>query len=224
MLKLLKKLPMEGLLIIIIVLISLIVLIYLTKINSVINSNNKIIITNINQENGNNAEFISTTDLEDKIILTKPTPKAPEEITESKKKIRLFFIKVDGDGEIDIKSVLKTVFVGKTPLSKSLEQLLKGPDTEDINRGLLTLIPEDVEILSISIKAGVAYINFNEMFRFNQLGVEGYLAQIKQIVYTATEYDSVKSVQFIIDGERQEYLGPEGVYIGRPISREDLKL
>ena len=105
-----------------------------------------------------------------------------------------------------------------------MEELLKGPDTGEINRGLLTLIPEGAKILSLSIKDGIAYINFNELFRFNPLGVEGYMAQIQQIVYTATEYESVDSVQFTIDGAKQEYLGPEGVYIGRPISREDLEL
>lgn len=222
--KILEKLPTEGLLIIVVVLISLIVVIYMTKIESVIESHNKIIVTDISETKTNNALFISNNDVDENITLDKPVEDVIEEVTPVKTTVRLFFIKVTDDGEITLKSVLKSIYTGTTPLGKSLEQLLKGPDTEEINRGLLTLIPEGAKIISINIKDGIAYLNFNELFRFNPLGVEGYLAQIKQIVYTATEYESVKSVQFTIDGAKQEYLGPEGVYIGRPISREDLKL
>lgn len=222
--KYLEKLPTEGLLIIVVALISLIVVIYLTQIESVVESHNKIIVTNINQIENNDALFISNNDIDENITLDKPKEEEVIESFPNKTKVRLFFIKVTDDGEITLKSVLKSVYTGKTPLGKSLEQLLKGPDTQEINRGLLTLIPEGAQILSLSIKDGIAYINFNELFRFNSLGVEGYMAQIKQIVYTATEFESVTSVQFTIDGAEQEYLGPEGVYIGRPISREDFEL
>lgn len=223
--KFLEKLPTEGLLIIVVVLISLIVVIYMTKIDSVVESHNKIIVTNISENKDNNAIFISNKDdIDENITLDKPIEEIVEEKIPIKTTVRLFFIKVTDDGEITLKSVLKSMYTGTTPLGKSLEQLLIGPDTEEINRGLLTLIPEGAKILSISIKDGIAYLNFNELFRFNPLGVEGYLAQIKQIVYTATEFDSVKSVQFTIDGAKQEYLGPEGVYIGRPISRDDFEL
>jgi spore germination protein GerM len=53
----------------------------------------------------------------------------------------------------------------------------------------------------------------------NRYGIEGYAAQLKQIVYTATGYATVKDVQFLIEGEKREYLGGEGVYIGKPLSR-----
>lgn len=222
--KFLEKLPIEGLLIIIVILITLIVTIYFTKIESVVKSHNKIIITDITETDSSDALFISDNDMDSQIVLEKPKQQPVQDITEVKKKVRIFFIKVNDDGEINLKSELKSLYVGKAPLGKSIERLLHGPDTQDINRGLLTLIPEGTKILSISIKDGVAYLNFNEMFRFNPLGVEGYIAQIKQIVYTATQYDTVDSVLFIIDGAQQEYLGPEGVYIGRPISRADLEL
>lgn len=221
--KILEKLPTEGLLIIIIVLISLIILLYMTKVDSLINSNGKIVVQNIDTEE--NQVLFTNTDDDNFLIVNEPViaEKETKDTPKEKRKVRLFFIKVNNDGEIITKGVLKSIYVGKTPLTKSLERLLVGPDTQDINSGLLTLIPEGSQIISTTLKDGIAYINFNELFRFNPLGVEGYIAQIKQIVYTATEYESVKSVQFLIDGSIQEYLGPEGVYIGRPITREDLE-
>ena len=161
--KFLEKLPTEGLLIIVVILITLIVTIYFTKIESVVQSHNKIIITDITEPENSDALFISDDDMDKQIVLDKPEPEPVQDITEVKKKVRIFFIKVNDDGEINLKSELKSIYVGKTPLGKSIERLLEGPDTQDINRGLLTLIPEGAKILSISIKDGVAYLNFNQM-------------------------------------------------------------
>ena len=57
------------------------------------------------------------------------------------------------------------------------------------------------------------------MHRLNRKHVEGYAGQLKQIVYTATMYPTVKDVQILIDGQKREYLGGDGVYIGKPLSR-----
>jgi spore germination protein GerM len=54
---------------------------------------------------------------------------------------------------------------------------------------------------------------------YNHYGVEGYLAQLKQIVYTATTFPSVQDVQILVEGKQKDYLGGEGVYIGKPLSR-----
>ena len=40
-----------------------------------------------------------------------------------------------------------------------------------------------------------------------------------QIVYTSTEFSTVDSVQFLIDGNKKDYLGSEGQWIGSPLSR-----
>lgn len=222
--KFLEKLPTEGLLIIIVILITLMLTIYFTQIDSVIESNKKIVVTDINQNSSKDATFITEPEEIAEVVISQPKPEIVDETVQSKSKVRLFFIKVTDDGEIILKSVIKSIYVGKTPLSKSIQELLNGPDTQDINRGLLSLIPTGTELLSATLRDGTAYLNFNELFRFNPLGVEGYKSQIRQIVYTATEYDSVERVQFKIDGFIQEYLGPEGVYIGEPLSRDDLEL
>ena len=85
--------------------------------------------------------------------------------------------------------------------------------------GYISLIPDDTRISGIRISDGTAYINFNENFLFNPFGREGYVGQLKQVVYTATEYSTVKRVQFLIEGKVQKYLGSEGIFIGNPLSR-----
>jgi spore germination protein GerM len=87
--------------------------------------------------------------------------------------------------------------------------------------GLISLIPEQSKLLSVNIKNGTAFLNFSEGFRFNSFGLEGYNAQLKQIVYTATEFSNIDSVQIMIEGKIKEYMGTEGGYIGSPLSRSD---
>jgi spore germination protein GerM len=45
------------------------------------------------------------------------------------------------------------------------------------------------------------------------------VAELKQVVYTATEFPTVENVQILVEGEISKYLGPEGVAIDKPLSR-----
>ena len=132
---------------------------------------------------------------------------------------RIFFVQVNSEGEIALKGVIRSVQYLDAPLKATLETLLQGPLAAEINQGLLTLLPLDTAINNISIKGDTAVLDFNESFRFNSLGPEGALAQIKQVVFSVTEFSNIKKVQILIDGKRTRYLSPEGVYIEKPLSR-----
>jgi len=103
----------------------------------------------------------------------------------------------------------------------SLNALLAGPTADERRRGLLNLIPPNTIIISATVRGNTAYINFNENFMFNTYGIEGYAAQLRQIIWTATEFSNVNDVQILVEGRRIDYLG-EGIWIGSPISRDSL--
>ncbi|TFG64263.1 MAG: hypothetical protein E4H36_03470 [Spirochaetales bacterium] len=147
----------------------------------------------------------------------KPEPQAP---SLNVRNAKLFFIDVNQDGQINLKSVIRPVTYSDSPLTETLRALLKGLLPSELNMELLTLIPEHTELRSVRMSGGTVYLDFNESFQFNSLGREGHIAQLKQVVYTATEFPSVKNVQILIDGEEREFLGPEGVFIGKPLTRE----
>jgi len=134
--------------------------------------------------------------------------------------VRLFFIKVNDEGEISLKSVLRRIDNSGTPLSSAVNELLKGPGPGELSSDVLSLIPEGSRLLGARIENGIAYLNFNEQFRFNNLGLEGYKAQLEQIVYTATEFSTVNKVQILIEGQKVDYLGGEGFPVGKPLGRE----
>lgn len=134
---------------------------------------------------------------------------------------RLFFVRVNDEGTISFKSVLRPIPADSPPLLTSIQALIDGPRPGEISAHLLSLIPEGTEIMGARIEAGIAYLDFNEQFRFNTLGIEGYRSQIEQIVYTATEFSNVQKVQFLIEGQQVDYLGGEGFWVGGPLGRED---
>jgi spore germination protein GerM len=131
----------------------------------------------------------------------------------------LYFTQIDRDG-----SILRTKANRKLPLSNSpmtdvLQALLAGPNGDERQKGLISLIPPDTRVLSASIRADTAYVSFSEDFQYNTYGVEGYAGQVRQIVFTVTEFSNIRDVQILIEGRRVDYLG-EGVWIGSPLSRE----
>lgn len=134
----------------------------------------------------------------------------------------LYFILVSDDGRILAESVERTIRYDSGPLTSTLEALIAGPTADDLNRGLLSLIPAGTQLLSARVASGVAFLNFNEAFRFNSMGLEGLLAQLQQVVRTATQFSTVDAVQILIEGQNEEYLGGDGVYIGEPLTPADL--
>jgi len=105
-----------------------------------------------------------------------------------------------------------------TPLTDSINALLAGPTPDEIMRRIESYVPEGSRLLSARVEGTTAVLDFNQEFRYNQHGREGCEAQIKQIVWTATEFSNIQNVQFLIEGQKVDFLS-EGVVIRNPIGR-----
>ncbi len=136
------------------------------------------------------------------------------------RKSTLYFVTIDPDGRVVRKEVIREIPVSDSPLTDALRALLKGPTPQEAAKGYRSLIPAGTRILSVLVRSGVATVNVSEEFQFNQYGIEGYIGQLSEIVFTATAFSTVTSVQFLIEGQKREYLGAEGVWIGTPLSRD----
>ena len=131
----------------------------------------------------------------------------------------IYWVRVDADGKLTPERATRVLPKSDAPMSDALETLFAAPTIDELKHGVRTLIPPGTKLRSAWVKDGVAFINVSEEFQFNQYGIDGALAQLLQVVFTATEFSTVKSVQFLIEGQKQEYLGAEGVWIGSPLSR-----
>jgi len=134
---------------------------------------------------------------------------------------RLFFIRVSDEGKISVNSVLRPLAQTGSPLTSSIRALIDGPRPGELSNDILSLIPDGSTLIGARIEGSIAFLDFNEQFRFNALGLEGYRAQVEQVVYTATEFPSVDKVQILIEGQRVDYLGGEGFWVGGPLGRDD---
>ena len=134
--------------------------------------------------------------------------------------LQLCFVEIDGDGLINRKIIKRTVPKSDSPLTNAINLLIKGPDTtKSAEKNCMSVIPKDTKLLSAKVQDGIAYLNFNDALEFNQDGVVGKNLSLEQIVFTATAFSTVKSVQILIEGKKQDYLGSEGTWIGSPLSR-----
>jgi spore germination protein GerM len=154
-------------------------------------------------------------------VVTETNPAAPpvKPPVAGKSQDRAFyFIRVDRDGAILRTPVTRAVAVSASPLVDTLHLLLQGPTAEEQRRDLITLIPPDAALLSAQVRGSTAYISFSEEFQFNSYGMDGYVGQLWQVIWTATECPTIADVQILIDGRIVEYLG-ERIKIGSPLSR-----
>ena len=148
---------------------------------------------------------------------SKPAP-APKPVT--KTELQLCFTVIDADGSVVRKMIKRSVPKNDSPLTTAINLLLAGPDYSNAaERNLTSFIPKGTKLLGARVSNGVAYLNFSDNFEFNQEGTVGQINQLMQIVYTATNFSTVSSVQFLINGQKKQFLGEEGIRIDSPLNK-----
>jgi len=132
---------------------------------------------------------------------------------------RVIYFMQDNGGDLLLAKVNRKLKVSDSPLLDCLNALLAGPTAEEKKRGLVSFMPSGTRLISAQVRQNTAYLNFNEEFRYNTLGREGSAAQLKQIIWTATEFPTVHDVQIQIEGKTVDFL-MEGIIIRNPIKRD----
>jgi germination protein M len=116
----------------------------------------------------------------------------------------------------------RTVPKSQTPAKVAMEQLLAGPTAQDKGAKLDTAIPPGTTLHSVTITNGVATVDLSGSFASGggSLSMQGRVAQV---VYTLTQFPTVKGVLFELDGQRVDVLGGEGVVVDEPVTRKDYR-
>jgi len=105
------------------------------------------------------------------------------------------------------------------PVVNSLRELIKGPTRKEKEKNLLTAVPGNLVVRGVVIKDKTAVIDFNEAIEFNAVG-NILINRIDQILYTATQFDSVESVLIQVNGKPRKFIGGDGLSLGGPLSRK----
>lgn len=103
----------------------------------------------------------------------------------------------------------------------AMTELLRGPAADEAAAGASTSIPAGTRLLGLRIADRVAEVDLSGEFASGG-GSSSMLSRVAQVVYTLTGFPTVGSVRFLIDGERVDSIGGEGVIVDPPLSRADL--
>ncbi len=102
------------------------------------------------------------------------------------------------------REITETQAVGRT----ALEELLKGPTGQEKSDGFFTSINPDVKIQKLTIKDGIARVDFNEQLEYEVGGSCRVSAIRAQITETLKQFSTVKEVIISIDGRTEDILQP----------------
>lgn len=151
--------------------------------------------------------------------LPAPEPAAEPPVPAAPNTYRLYFLKLTPEGRMEPASFVRELPAGTTPLTATLKALLLGPTLQDKAQGALTMIPEGTKLLSLRLKERTALVSLSAEFEHNPSGPEGLAGQLREVVWTATQFGTVDSVQILIEGQYRDTLGESGIPVSEPLTR-----
>ena len=130
----------------------------------------------------------------------------------------IYFVQEGSGGVLQLAKTNRKLEVSDSPLIDCINAVLRGPNADEQKRGFFNCIPPNSRLLSANVSGSTVTLDFNEEFRYNTEGREDSAAQLKQIVWTATEFPNVNDVQIKINGRTVDFL-VEGIPIRNPLRR-----
>ena len=127
-------------------------------------------------------------------------------------KVTIYFSNINEDPDLTDCSEVYQIERELEPTNRlalrTIEDLLKGVDEDEMKEGFLTNLPEGVKVQKLEIKDGVASIDFNQAFQEDVAGSCRVTAIRAQITETLLQFDEVDEVVISIDGETEDILQP----------------
>ena len=134
------------------------------------------------------------------------------------KDVQIYLVSFNEKTEAVSLSSVKRSVTGTSPLDAALRELLKGPNASEKKKGMITAIPSGLRIRGVTVHDGIADIDFNERIEEGGAG-NILLSRVDQIVYTATQFDTVKGVTIRVNGKKKKTLGADGLSVDGPLHR-----
>jgi len=134
--------------------------------------------------------------------------------------VQVYFVRVAPHRTVTLAVVHRRVPLGPADEleAAALRALLEGPTRGERSHGVATEIPSGTVLRGVTLQSGLATVDLGVSFAQGG-GSSTMLARVWQIVYTATQFPHVESVQLLIGGRHVDTLGGEGLMIGAPLRR-----
>ena len=102
----------------------------------------------------------------------------------------------------------------------AMDALCGGPNDYEEAAGLTSSVPEGTQVLGISVKDKVATVDLSGEYASGG-GSLSMMTRVAQVVYTLTQFDTIRAVRFHLDGKPVEAIGGEGIIVDSPQRRAD---
>jgi spore germination protein GerM len=134
--------------------------------------------------------------------------------------VRAYFWLGGNPGSAGLVAILRQVPASKAVANASVNALLGGPTAAEGGKQISTAVPAGSQLLGLTVKDGVATVNLSTEFESGG-GSASVLTRLGQVVYTLTQFPSIKSVIFQIEGKTATVFSSEGVVLDKPVGRSD---
>lgn len=102
----------------------------------------------------------------------------------------------------------------------AVNALLAGPTASEMAAGFSSDIPAGTSFLGLTIKEGVATIDLSSAYASGGGSLTMFL-RLAQVVYTLTQFPTITSVVFSLDGKPVTVFSGEGLVLDHPQTRSD---
>src|SRR5438445_13002908 len=117
-------------------------------------------------------------------------------------------------------SAHRTVPATQAVGTAALQALLAGPTSAEIAGGVGTQLPTGTRLRGLSIANGVATVDLSSEFGAGG-GVASETILLAQVVYTITQFPTVRSVKFRLDGRPVTVFTGDGIVLDHSVTRQD---
>jgi len=138
--------------------------------------------------------------------------------------VRAYFILGSFTGNEGIAPVLRGVPETTATARAAMGALLGGPTGAELegSPAMYTAIPDGTRLLGLAIKDGVATVDLSAAFATGG-GTYSMTARLAQVVFTLTQFSTVDSVSFELDGVPVRTFSSEGIVLDGPVGRADYR-
>lgn len=102
----------------------------------------------------------------------------------------------------------------------ALTALLAGPNDLERSVDVGTAVPAGTGLLGLDIDGGIATVDLSGAFESGG-GTASTTMRLAQVVYTLTQFPTIRGVRFRLDGRPVTVFGGEGIVLDRPVTRKD---
>jgi len=136
--------------------------------------------------------------------------------------INVFFIGQNKKGEEVYRAVKREYEpdIDGTPIEFALVSLFNGPKPDEVKFGVYSEIPVGTRLQKVLETDDAVYVDVSEHFSLGG-GTDSIYKRIFQLIKTA-KYNTKKPVYLLIDGEKVDVIGGDGIMLTQPLNENSL--